>query len=358
MRKRIVAGIALALILVCVLLLLPGSGLLSNEGTLPSTTPSASVSSTFTQLTSKPATLFPQPTFLSTEAPTTPSTEPTTIPATVPETIPAPPPTTLPVVRPLSEFAFVYDPNADWLLYEKGDVNARVYPASLTKIFTAYVALQHIDLDAVVTVGTEVSTIHPASSRADLKPGDQLTVRMLVQGMLLPSGNDAAYALAAAVGYALCPGETLTPQEAVDQFMIAVNEMAAEYGFTGTHYSVPDGIHRSDHYTTPIDLLRMAHLAMQNPVIAAYCGQAYAEVTFADGQTRTWVNTNALLHPDSEYYVPGCMGLKTGYEDMAGFCLLSVFPCEDSYRFALVLGAPTSHDRFADSKWLYEQFLA
>ncbi len=347
MKKQLTAGLLLAVLTVCLLLLLTG-GEASAGHTGPTQTSLATLV-TSTQMTMPSTAAFTQTATEATVAPTTaPVTPPTTEAATAP---------TQPVVRPQANYAFVYDPQADWLLYEKGNVQERVYPASLTKLFTAYVALQYLQPDTVVTVGQEVKLIHPESSVAGLKPGNRLTVYMLVQGMLLPSGNDAAYALAAAAGRVLADGENLSTQAAIARFLQEVNSQAQALGLNGTHFANPDGVHRSDHYTTAYDLLQIASLAMKNPVISAVCAQSTATVTLESGEKHTWVNTNALLHKDSVYYVPECRGLKTGYEGPAGYCLLTAFPCEDYYRFVLVLQAPTLEDRFADSLWLYQQYL-
>ncbi len=342
MMKRILDAACIAFVVLCIVLLIkPEEPEL--QAPAASTAPSTTIS---TQVSTAPVT-------------TPPSAAPTTVPSTVPPatTAPTTQAPTAPVVMPQSPYCFVYDTASDWLVFSQGDAQARVYPASLTKVFTAYVALQILEPDTAVTVGQEVNIIHPLSSRAMIAPGNQLTVEMLVQGMLLPSGNDAAYALAVAAGYALLGSREFPWQSALARFMEEVNATAQALGLTGTHYSVPDGIHKNDHYTTPADLLQMARLAMENPIIAQYAAQSSAEVTFLSGEKRTWVNTNALLHPDSGYYCPDCIGLKTGYEDLAGHCLLSVFPTEDGLRITLVLRAPSSDIRFQDSRWLYEQYI-
>ncbi len=382
MMKERIAGVLLGLVALCMVLLLtaPGenaapqlqvptsqsTGLSQTESSASTETGGSSAQTTQTSTVTTASTAA-ESTAAATESvpPATtetaaPTAAPTTIPTTISTTAPTTAPTTeaaQPIQRPVAPYAFVYDPNADWLLYEQGDVNAMIYPASLTKIFTAYVALQHLDPAQEITVGPEVSLIHPQSSVAGLKVGDKLTVKMLVQAMLLPSGNDAAYALAAAAGHALSETPLSSPRAAVDRFMEEVNATAQALGLTGTHYSVPDGIHRTDHYTTAYDLLQMAKLAMENSLIAEVCRQKSAAVS-CNGKTWTWTNTNLLLDPGSPFYIAACMGLKTGYEGPAGYCLLAVFPCEDSYRFTLVLKAPTPDDRFADTVWLYQQYLA
>ena len=94
--------------------------------------------------------------------------------------------------------AFIYDSLLD-ITFAKGDMEQRIYPASITKLYTAYVALQYLTPDTVITAGGELSFVGAGSTVAYISRGDCLTAEMLVQGMLLPSGNDAAYVLACTV---------------------------------------------------------------------------------------------------------------------------------------------------------------
>ncbi len=302
---------------------------------------------------------------ISTTAPTIPTTAPTTKPTAKPTTKPTTQPTTKPHVPDVmlpnyvldAKVAFVYDANKEQMLFQQGLSGTRVYPASITKLFTSLVALQILDPDTVVTVGKEVDLIDPDSSRAKVYEGNQLTVRMLVQAMLMPSGNDAAYAIAAAGGYKLAGTTNITPKQAVEKFVDEMNRQAKALGLTGTHWENPDGIHSKNHYTTPADLLKIAALSMENEIIARYTAMESANVTFVSGQKRTWKNTNALLQSSSKFYAPEAVGLKTGYTKEAGQCLLSAFKKGDGYIFICVMNASSSDKRFQDSYALYKHYV-
>lgn len=249
--------------------------------------------------------------------------------------------------------AFVYDCGTDLLLYTHGDQSKRFAPASLTKLFTACTALQYLDPAAVVTVGEEVTWIHPHSSVAWLKEGHRLTVEMLMQGMLMQSGNDAAYVLAVAAGRAIAADENMDARSALDAFMARMNEDIRAWGLTGTHLVTPDGIDAEGHYTTVSDLMGISKLAMQSPIISRYAAMDKANVTFESGESCTWSSTNWLLNPESDYYCPAACGLKTGSTSNAGNCVVSLFYTNGRYLLIGVLGCPSYGTRFADALQLY-----
>lgn len=292
---------------------------------------------------------------------TVPTAEPTTAPpeAEAP-TVPPPtlPPETEPTLQPDPEYvltarnAFVYDVQAQELRFSLGEMDAQVYPASLTKLFTAWVALEWLDPKAFVTCGEETAWIDPESSRAWVSPGDTMQVERLIQGMMMQSGNDAAYATAVAAGRAIA-GEECGPQEALDIFMETVNARARELGLTGTQFVTPDGLHAYGHYTTPRDLLRIALLVMEQPLLRHYTGIAESQVMYENGETYTYRSTNYLLQPDSPYYCPDACGMKTGTTKAAGSCLMALFHNGEGYILMGILGCPEYEDRFRDALQLY-----
>ena len=294
---------------------------------------------------------------------TTVPTVPTTLPPVTEP--PTEPPTTVPVeTEPLStepEYvltarnAFVYDVAAEEFRFLLGDMDAQVYPASLTKLFTAWVALELLDPKAFVTCGEETAWIDPDSSRAWVSPGDTMQVERLIQGMMMQSGNDAAYATAVAAGYAL-GGSDISPEEALARFMDYVNHRAEELGFQSTHFVTPDGIHDENHYTTCRDLLSMALLVMEQPLLRHYTGISEARVMYENGEFYTYRSTNWLLRPNSDYYSPDACGMKTGTTNAAGSCLISLFHNGERYIMIGVLGCPKYEDRFADALFLYEKY--
>ena len=171
--------------------------------------------------------------------------------------------------------------------------------------------------------------------------------------MLLPSGNDAAYILAAEVGRRLDGDPNEGAWYAVETFMEEVNGRARALGMTGTHFVNPDGIHSDNHYMTPRDLVTMARLALEIPEVVAYATTPKDTVTFVSGEEMEWKNTNALVHEESPYYCPYAVGLKTGQTPYAGSCLLSAFRVEGRTLIIGVFGCPEIDDRFEDTLQLF-----
>ena len=251
---------------------------------------------------------------------------------------------------------FVYDTVSQKMLYTKGSTDEKIPPASLTKLFTAYVGLQYLQPDAVITAGEEVTWIDPESSRAFIAYGHQITVEQCVEGMILQSGNDAAYILAVAAGRAIAGQPKMDARAAWSVFIGKMNETALMLGLTNTHFANPDGIDADGHYTSLTDLAQISRLAMENPIICKYASTAVDEVTYVSGYTILWKNTNELLHPNSKYYCADAVGLKTGSTTNAGKCLISAFKTENGYLIVGVLGCPDEANRYQDTLNLYHHY--
>jgi len=252
--------------------------------------------------------------------------------------------------------AFVFDLGSGVMLYTFGEQDVPISPASITKLLTAYTALQYLDPGQVVTAGIEVTWIDPESSLALVKQGDRLTVELLIEGMMLQSGNDAAYTLAVALGQKILEDPAADPELALQAAMEAINFQARLLGMQETNFVTPDGDDEPGHYSTASDLLTLGMAVIQEPVILHYAGLVTDHVTFEDGKTLDWKNTNMLLHESSPYYCPEACGLKTGYTSLAGACQLSLFRTGGRYLLIGVFGSPTYQDRAADSLYLYEQY--
>jgi len=287
------------------------------------------------------------------------SPETTTTPPTVETTEPVPEVDwmTLPAERGISaEQYFVYDCETKQFITKAEEISAKIYPASVTKLFTAYVALQYLDTSKSVTAGEVLNKVAAGSSVAEIKRGDSLTVEQLVAGMLLPSGNDAAYLLAAEAGRAMY-GEkagSVSTDEAVSRFVKEMNDQAKLLGMTGTNFANPDGIHSDNHYTTYADLAIMGSLALEDPVIMKYASVSTMDMALQSGSV-TWKNTNAIIDSTSEYYCSLCTGLKTGQTPMAGSCLLSAFEYRGRTLIIGVFGCKEVDDRFPDTLQLFNQ---
>lgn len=289
----------------------------------------------------------PTPTITETPAPTPP---PTTAP---PPTVPIP---TVEEGVLEAPYVFVYNSGTETMYYTSGGEDTRIAPASLTKLLTAIVALEVLDENEVITVGSEVSLIAANSSVAYISRGQKLRVDMLIEGLLLQSGNDVAYTLAVAAGRELANNPSLSAKGALRRFVEYMNYRSAEMGLTNTHFENPDGIDGEDHYTCLADLAKMSVLAMKNPTIRKYVGKATDSVTYESGQTITWSNTNELLHTNSKYYCADAVGLKTGTTTKAGNCLISAFPKDGGYLFVGVLGGKSYYGRYTDTLALYNLY--
>ena len=196
------------------------------------------------------------------------------------------------------------------LLRSRG-LNTERPMASITKVMTAFLVIRAGHLDRAITVPSAVTgyvRAHNASS-AGLRPGDKLTPRQLLYGLLLPSGADAAYALAETYG----PG--------LYAFIRKMNATARLLGMTRTHFSNFDGLPYPTEYSTystPADLLRLGRAAMTLPVFRSVVDQRTYRLAAGSGHhAYTWNNLNPLL---GRY--PGAIGIKPGYTGAAGQCLL------------------------------------
>ncbi len=196
-----------------------------------------------------------------------------------------------------------------------------VSPASTAKIMTALVVLQHADLDAVATVSAHAAAT--GGSRMGLVAGETLTVRDLLVGLLLPSGNDAAVALA----------EHVAGSETA--FVALMNQTAAALGLTATQFANPHGLDAPDQMTSAADLAQVAKAALAYPYFAQVVAQPSAQVA-----GRVLTNTNQLL---GSYR--GADGIKTGTTEAAGECLVASVSRRGHRVLAVVLG---SADRYAD----------
>lgn len=212
--------------------------------------------------------------------------------------------------------------------------------ASTTKIMTAVIAIQTGDLDQPVTIQQDAfDRVHvDGGSSAQLVVGDTLPLRELVYGMMLPSGDDAAVAIADALA-----GSS-------DNFVQRMNLFAYHLHLFQTHYSNPDGLTLNDnlndlqHYTTAADLVRLARYAMSLPLFAQIV-QTKTHMLPANGQHHkyTWTNTNTLL---TSY--AGMMGIKTGFTFAAGYCLVFAATRDGYHIVGAVLHSSSETQRVKD----------
>jgi len=228
------------------------------------------------------------------------------------------------IPSPYCRSAVLYCSDSKEILYNDG-ADITTAPASITKLLTASVLLEHMDSEDIVTVGTELELVNPGSSICFISDGNRLTVRDLLTGMLMNSGNDAAYTAAVSAARAANPEADLSDEEAVGVFVGMMNELAARIGMSSSHFTNPDGWDDDAQYVTAADLAKLSEYVLNNPVINEIVSTHQKYVVFESGESITWTNTNSLLDPESEYYCENAIGMKTGTTDNAGCCLAAAF---------------------------------
>ncbi|MER5478416.1 serine hydrolase [Streptomyces sp. NPDC002734] len=218
---------------------------------------------------------------------------------------------------------------------------------STTKIMTAKVVLSqsNLNLDSKVTIAQDYRDyiVRKGASSANLVVGDKVTVRQLLYGLMLPSGCDAAYALADKYG----TGTTRSAR--VKSFLGKMNSTAKSLGMTNTHFDSFDGISNGSNYSTPRDLTKLARSAMNNTTFRTVVKtKSYtAKTVTKSGSTRTmgtWKNTNPLLSSYS-----GAIGVKTGSGQVAGYCLVFAATRNGKTVIGTVLGSTSSSQRTTDA---------
>lgn len=227
----------------------------------------------------------------------------------------------------------VIDRNSNRILCGKNETQKRKM-ASTTKIMTALVILEKGNLDQTIEISKKAA--NTGGSRLGLKTGDKITVRDLLYGLMLRSGNDAAVALAEYAG-----GD-------IAQFSTLMNQKAEELGLTNTHFETPHGLDSDEHYTTAYELALLANEAMKNKTFATIVGTKTITITI-NGYPKALNNTNELLGN-----LAGVYGIKTGFTNGANRCLVTACQRDNLDIICVVLGADTKKCRTTDSIKLIE----
>lgn len=241
--------------------------------------------------------------------------------------------------------AVLYSMGGKKLLYEDKS-NEKYAPASLTKLLTAAVALKYVNAEAVFPVGSEQALVHGGSSLCGLVAGDEITLQDLVAGLLMSSGNDAAYTIAVSTARAHSRDPDMTDSEAVEYFCGMMNNFADFIGMKNSHFTTPDGWDDADQYVTAADLIVLTEYALSVPEISSVVGEHSKEVEISSGRVLAWENSNELLNPMSPYYTEGVFGVKTGTTDLAGNNLITVYKKNRRTYIVVVLGCDTDDERY------------
>lgn len=234
----------------------------------------------------------------------------------------------------------------DGAMLVQGNADLRIAPASITKLLTASVALKYLDAEEIVTVGSELELVHPNSSLCYIQSGQRLRVYDLLTGLLLPSGNDAAYTVAVNVARRVTGWDNMTDEDAVRYFCTLMNDLARDVGAVGSHFADPDGWDDDAHYTTVADLMKIASHALSVPEIRQIISTPRATVVFASGEIAEWMNGNKLIHEESRYYCKNAIGMKTGATTNAGWCLMAAFEKDGKTYITAAMGSEEEEARY------------
>lgn len=214
----------------------------------------------------------------------------------------------------VAEGAGLFRLNEKEAVYKK-NIYERLYPASTTKILTALIALEESNLDDVVTVSANAANQASDSSVCGLKEGDQISMRDLLYGLMMRSGNDAAIAIAEHIS-----GSS-------EEFAVLMNATAQSLGATNSHFVTPNGLHDEDHYTTVYDMYLIMNAAVQNETFVEILQTASYTSNYTDAAgnpvTQDWATTNKYLM-GTEAVPEGVtvIGGKTGTTGEAKYCLV------------------------------------
>jgi D-alanyl-D-alanine carboxypeptidase (penicillin-binding protein 5/6) len=247
-----------------------------------------------------------------------------------------------------SGYAILYDATSGKVLYAKNP-KSKAFPASTTKILTAAVLIDNVPEDFTFTVGTELSLVKEGSSLAQLSEGNVLSLPQMIDALMLPSGNDAAYTAAVCAGRYIAEDETISDTRAVEVFMERMNERLNAIGAMDSHFTVPDGFHDENHYTTAADMAIIAAHALSYPLITESAAKEYETVTFLSGESVSWENSNKLIWDTSDCYYLYATGLKTGMTDESGYCVVATARRFDHDLICVVLGASASDIRWNET---------
>ena len=240
--------------------------------------------------------------------------------------------------------AIVMDAASGQVLYEKNSQEKK-YPASITKILTVLIALEHnVDFNATVTMSENaIWGVERDSTLIGLDVGEQVTVKDLVYATMVKSANECAYALAEYVA-----GD-------IESFAKLMNERAAEIGCKNTHFVTPNGLHDEDHYTTAYDMALITKEALKNDTFREIAGTLNYTVpaTNLTEETRPLWNGNKMINPAEPYYYEYCEGGKTGYTMKANNTLMTFAKKDGLELICVILDCDGAKYAYSDSKALY-----
>ncbi|MCL2562670.1 MAG: D-alanyl-D-alanine carboxypeptidase [Oscillospiraceae bacterium] len=260
----------------------------------------------------------------------------------------------LPVSRPSVEAAdaiVLADLNTGDIIFAQNEHNP-IHPASTTKIMTALLAVEALERgdvninDMVATSETALADMIEAGSAIGLEVGEEMTFEALLFASMLISANDATNVIAEHIA------------GSIDNFVQMMNDRARELGALNTTFRNPHGLTQDGHMTTAYDIFRISYFAVSLPRFAdLYSMQERPFRATNERPAGIFTSTNRLTDPDADGYYPGASGVKTGFTQAAGMCLVSTATRDDISLLAVVMGVPTGIDgvnHFTETAALYD----
>ena len=219
------------------------------------------------------------------------------------------------------------------LVISERNADSLAYMASITKMMTCLLALEHGNMADTVQITEDVYV----AKDSRVKPGDGYVLHDLIDEMMLVSDNDAAYAIAKHIG-----GDTL-------KFCEMMNDKAISLGMGHTHFANPNGVPNKENYSTACDLIKLSRYCMSDSSFAQIVGTQEKDIPLIDGRHMPCRNTNALLKT-----YEGCIGIKTGFTRQAGNCLASAVTRDGITLYLVLLNSRSMSTRFTESAILLD----
>lgn len=251
--------------------------------------------------------------------------------------------------------------------YVSKNAESKAYPASLTKILTALLAVEAVERgdvslkDEITAYDDCLTGLDEDASSADIKPGEMMTLENYLYCAMVASANEACNVI----------GEYLSGS--IAGFVALMNQRAEELGCTGTHFTNTNGMPDENHYTTAMDLYRITTEALKHDLFVTLCNTPTRTIPATNkSETRELKNTNGLINADSPmykgYFYEYAMGVKTGHTNDAGYCLISTAEKDGIRLMCIVLGCTaktrgngtTDFGSFSDTlslyRWVFSNF--
>ncbi len=250
-------------------------------------------------------------------------------------------------ILPAGSTGILIEETTGTILFESNS-QQRMYPASTTKVMTALLVFEAIErgelaLDDMVTILPEMlANLDPTGTTMGLKEGEIISIQNLIYGLMIPSGNDAARALAHAVA------------GSEEAFVEKMNAKAQELELKGTHFANPHGLFDEAHYTTAADMAKIARTAMEYEKFRDTVDIVHIKIppTNMTKEERYYINTNGLLSAMryTDFYDKRATGIKTGYTSECGYCLVSAAKVGDFSLIGVLFGGKTVKDSHEDTR--------